>query len=772
MMKIKPLTKLLSVIAVISGSALMTQAASFTAGNIAVFQADYAVSNNTPFSILELSSSTASQPSPVQIISINGTNGSDALRTSGSAGTTGYLSDSDDRTLLVFGAHNTASGSGNINTVLPRAIGTLNNSAIFNKAATYTGVSGQQVRGATTIDNSLMYIGDQNGIYTNGSGTLVSANCRAVKSFGGTLYLLQQSSAAVVVVSTVSASGTTITGLPGLTNDSAGLDFYLISSGSNGASYDVLYLMTGTSATVGTIKKYSLVSGIWTANGTFSTGFGGFGIIAATNGGGGAVLYATTGNGTTAANRLMQLTDTAGYNATLNINAASNVTLYTAVAGTTMKGVAFAPVGGCTPPATPTASNDGPATTGGTLNLSTPTVPGATYSWSGPNGFTSTNQNPVITNVTAAAAGSYFVSVAIGTCESAAGVTIVQVFSAPTVTIVSGNLWAYTNQTANFTTSVTGNPAPTFQWSYNGTELPGEVNPTLAVPLTDTNQSGLYSVVASNSLGKATNSALLTVTFKPNIRITEVMSSQNTNNLNGSTASHGDWFELSNLGDFPVSLRNFRMIDTSATLSGAVAITNDVLIAPGESVICIEVVGNTPAAQIADFRTWWGLGASVPKIVTYQGSGIGLSSGGDGVTVWNAAATSDDDSIDAVTILVATRGFTFTADANGLNFDGSTLSVEGVNGAYASPIGGDIGTPGFLAAAAIPPNPSQLTGTAFNAFSFSTQAGYHYTVQYNTDLTTTNWITLTNITAGGTSEGFTDSTATNSARFYRVIATP
>lgn len=776
-MKMKTLTKLLSILAALSGPALTQplslQAANFTTGNLAVFQADVASANNTTFSILELDYLTANQPTPVQTISINGTNGPDALRTSGSAGTTGYLSDSDDRTLLVFSAHNATNTSGNANTIVARGVGTLNNSGIFNKAAAYTSTSGQQTRGATTVNNAVFYVGDQNGVYTNGSVLLATANCRGIKSFGGTLYLLQQSSsAAVPVVSTVSANGANITGLPGLTNDPAGLDFYLVSSGSNGTTYDVLYVMAGTSATVGTIKKYSLVSGGWTNNGTFSTGFGGFGICAVTNSSG-VALYVTTGNGTTAANRLVQLTDASGYNAALNINAANNVTLYTAAAGTTMKGVAFAPVGGCTPPATPTASNNGPVTAGGTLNLSTPTVVGASYSWTGPNGFLSTNQNPVISNVTAAAAGSYFVTAAIGTCESAAGETVVQIFSAPTVAIIQGDLWAYTNQTATFTTSVMGNPAPTYQWSYNGVELPGEVNPSLSIPLTDTNQSGLYSVVASNTLGKATNTALLTVTFKPNIRITEVMSSQNTNDLNGSTLNHGDWFELSNLGDFPVNIHNFRMDDQEGLLANSVVITNDMIIAPGESVIFIEVIApNTPAFQTSEFRAWWGLNGSTPKVATYGGSGVGLSSNGDGVTVWNAAASSDADTIDAVTVLAATRGVSFTADANGLNFDGLTLSVEGVNGAYASPIGGDIGSPGFLTASVVPPNASQLTSTAYNAFNFTTQSGYHYAVQYNTNLTTTNWITLTNITASGSLEGFTDGTATNSTRFYRVIATP
>ena len=49
----------------------------------------------------------------------------------------------------------------------------------------------------------------------------------------------------------------------------------------------------------------------WVANATYTTTFGGFGLSAAKSGGG-ALLYVTSGNGATAANKVMQLTDAAG----------------------------------------------------------------------------------------------------------------------------------------------------------------------------------------------------------------------------------------------------------------------------------------------------------------------------------------------------------------------------------------------------------------------------------------------------------------------------
>lgn len=63
----------------------------------------------------------------------------------------------------------------------------------------------------------------------------------------------------------------------------------------------------------------------------------------------------------------------------------------------------------------------------------TPTASGGTsYQWTGPNGFTSSVQNPTITNVTFADAGVYQVTVTIGGC-SATATTNCNVFSTPTV---------------------------------------------------------------------------------------------------------------------------------------------------------------------------------------------------------------------------------------------------------------------------------------------------------------------------------------------------
>ena len=93
----------------------------------------------------------------------------------------------------------------------------------------------------------------------------------------------------------------------------------------------------------------------------------------------------------------------------------------------------------CTPSPAPTASNSGPVWEGMTLNLMASTLPGATYSWTGPNGFTSTNQTPSILNASTNASGLYSVTAAVGGCASAPGTTIAVVSPRPLVSIQSSN---------------------------------------------------------------------------------------------------------------------------------------------------------------------------------------------------------------------------------------------------------------------------------------------------------------------------------------------
>jgi hypothetical protein len=93
--------------------------------------------------------------------------------------------------------------------------------------------------------------------------------------------------------------------------------------------------------------------------------------------------------------------------------------------------------------ATPVAllpGNNGPVCSGSSLNLTSNTIAG-TYSWTGPNGFTSSLEDPnVSATATMAMAGTYSVTISSGTCTSPIATTVVNVNASPVIDITSISL--------------------------------------------------------------------------------------------------------------------------------------------------------------------------------------------------------------------------------------------------------------------------------------------------------------------------------------------
>ncbi|HEV2691301.1 MAG TPA: hypothetical protein VG347_00235, partial [Verrucomicrobiae bacterium] len=354
--------------------------AAFTSGNLAVLQADTAAGNNSTISILELNPS-ALNASPVNIVPISAT-GANALRISGASGTTGRLADSGDGSLVALAAFaDGSSATADETTINQRGVGALAANASFSLRCSYTGLGSptdNQARGATSLDNNTWYISDKGGIYTNNLNTPANTtNVRSIRSFGGSVYVL---SANTTVISRVSADGTQLTPLASLPTDASAVDFYMVSSQGDGA-FDTIYWLDATGKSAGTIYKYSSTDGgtTWSPQGNWPTPNGGDGFCAATNGSGGAYLYYTTGAGGLSGNSLIELTDSATRDATINIIATN--TLYTAASTATLKGIAFAPVALSAAPVAITLTASNITVGSATLNASINPGGAATTYW-------------------------------------------------------------------------------------------------------------------------------------------------------------------------------------------------------------------------------------------------------------------------------------------------------------------------------------------------------------------------------------------------------
>lgn len=160
--------------------------------------------------------------------------------------------------------------------------------------------------------------------------------------------------------------------------------------------------------------------------------------------------------------------------------------------------------------ATTTASSNN-VCVGQTLNLSTPTIAGATYSWTGPNGFTSNTQNPSILNATLANAGTYSVVVTANGCIYTAATTTNVVYTLPTINAITGpNLVPLTNNItlANATSGGVWSSLNTSNATINssGVVTPVSVgNATIRYTVTDVNgcTNFVSYVVAINPLIKS-----------------------------------------------------------------------------------------------------------------------------------------------------------------------------------------------------------------------------------------------------------------------------
>lgn len=160
-----------------------------------------------------------------------------------------------------------------------------------------------------------------------------------------------------------------------------------------------------------------------------------------------------------------------------------------------------------------------PVCPGSTLTLQANTVSGATYSWSGPGGFTSTLQNPTIASATTANAGTYVLTVTGSNgCTSQLNVTAT-VSTLPSATFTATSS---VNINSNATVTYTGTDpsTSTYSWDFDS-----------GTPSTGTGQ-GPFTVQWATSGTK-------TITL--NITNAAGCTSSSTQNVTVSLASYGNY---------------------------------------------------------------------------------------------------------------------------------------------------------------------------------------------------------------------------------------
>lgn len=161
----------------------------------------------------------------------------------------------------------------------------------------------------------------------------------------------------------------------------------------------------------------------------------------------------------------------------------------------------------------PTAVANSPCV-GGNLNLIGGPSGMATYSWTGPNGFTSSVQNPTITGVTAAAAGTYTLTVTNSSGGTASVSVDVIVNPLPAPVITGPNPVCQSTDAGTEIYSTPADAGSTFNWTVAGGTLTGQGTNQIAV-LWTTPGAGSVSVTQTVISTGCTATAALEITVQP-----------------------------------------------------------------------------------------------------------------------------------------------------------------------------------------------------------------------------------------------------------------
>jgi gliding motility-associated-like protein len=249
-------------------------------------------------------------------------------------------------------------------------------------------------------------------------------------------------------------------------------------------------------------------------------------------------------------------------------------------------------------PATPTASSNSPICAGQNLNLSTPTVTGATYSWTGPNSFSSSSQNPVITSATTAASGIYSVTVTVAGCTSPAGTTSVTVNPIPSPPTAGSNSPVCTGNPINLTaTTIVG---ATYSWTGPNSFSSTQQNPTIASAVMA--NGGIYTVtVTVNGCVSPTATTSVTVNqtpAAPTAGSNSPVCAGQTLNLTATTIA-GATYSWTGPNSFSSSSQNPSIPSVTTAAAGVYSVTATVNGCTGPAGTVTVVIGTPPPAPTA-----------------------------------------------------------------------------------------------------------------------------------------------------------------------------
>lgn len=471
---------------------------SYTAGNLVVLKTIGTTSASTAIRLMELSTAG----SVVDSVSLP-TSGGSQITMSGSATSEGFLSLSGEKDRIIVTGYDATTGvasiAGTASASTNRVIGSVTYTKSFARNFAQSVYSANNIRGGTAYNGFYFATGSNTGaIRMNDAATLssTSTNQRSMAIFNGCLYYAVAAGTGVRGIYQIgtgisSATGQTATQIANQAS-SGGAESFSISPDGN-----ILYIADGTNG----IVKFTRTGGAGSFTAASYT-------VYATTCGGITVDYTTT-------NPTIYTTLASGTSLVKFQDAGSTVssvsTIYTAPAGTLLRGVVFAPTADAT--VTATAAS---VCSGGSTTVTFRGNPHATVTYNINGG---TSQTIVIDSATGTA------SVSTGTISSPAtynlvniivpsgtktlsGSTTINILTAPVVPAITGTTTVCAGATTALADTATGGT-----WS-SATTAVATVNASGVV----SGVSGGTSVISyskTNSCGTTVVTTTVTVTPLP-----------------------------------------------------------------------------------------------------------------------------------------------------------------------------------------------------------------------------------------------------------------
>ena len=184
---------------------------------------------------------------------------------------------------------------------------------------------------------------------------------------------------------------------------------------------------------------------------------------------------------------------------------------------------------------TVTAGSNSPLCVGGNLLLTATTVPGASYSWTGPASFSSMLQNPTISNVGLNRTGTYTVTASANGCSATSSVSVtVNALPNANVTPRAAGICAGQSVTLNASGGT----------SYSWSPAAGLSSTTIANPVASPTTSTIYTVTVTNDAGcSSTTQTTVQVRATPVLTVSpnQTICAGSSTTLSASGAQNYTW---------------------------------------------------------------------------------------------------------------------------------------------------------------------------------------------------------------------------------------